>query len=68
MTETNLITKDNVGNYAAMSKLMGVDGSTEDSETKTSILALKANLATYKINFLNPAGSGYINSRHNHTN
>ena len=39
MTETNLITKDNVGNYAAMSKLMGVDGSTEDSETKTSILA-----------------------------
>jgi len=38
------------------------------AQTKTSILALKANLATYKINFLNPAGSGYINSRHNHTN
>ena len=26
------------------------------AQTKTSILALKANLATYKINFLNPAG------------
>lgn len=38
------------------------------AQTKTSILALKANLAMYKINFLNPAGSGYINSKHNHTN
>ena len=39
MTETDLVTRDNVGNYAAMSKLMGVDNSTDDSESKTSMLA-----------------------------
>ena len=39
MTETNLVTKDNVGNYATMSKIMGVSGDNDDSESKTSMLA-----------------------------
>lgn len=37
-------------------------------QTKTSLLAIKANLAMYKMNFLMPAGTNYINSRYNNTN
>ena len=38
------------------------------AQTKASILAFKANLATYNINCLQPGGSDYINSKYNHTN
>ena len=37
-------------------------------QTKASLLANKANLVTYKMNYFNPAGDRYINSRYNHTN
>lgn len=36
--------------------------------TKVDIMTLKQNLVGYKFNYLSPAGSKYINSRHNHTN
>lgn len=36
--------------------------------TKQSIMSIKANLVSYKMNYLSPAGSKYINSRYNHTN
>ena len=38
------------------------------TQTKLSLLSHKANLAMYKINFLNPIGKKYINSRYNNTN
>ena len=37
-------------------------------QTKASLLTNKANLVTYKMNYFNPAGDKYINSRYNHTN
>lgn len=38
------------------------------AQTKASLLTNKANLVTYKLNYFNPAGDKYINSRYNHTN
>ena len=38
------------------------------SQTKLSLLAHKANLALYKIRYLNQASGRYINSRYNNTN
>ena len=38
------------------------------AQTKLSLLSNKANLVTYRMNYFNPAGDKYINSRYNHTN
>ena len=38
------------------------------AQTKISLLSHKANLAMYKVNYLNPVGVNYINSRYNNTN
>ena len=38
------------------------------AQTKASLLTHKANLVTYKMNYFNPAGVSYINSRYNNTN
>lgn len=37
-------------------------------QNKRSLITIKANLALYKMNYLNPAGSKYLNSRWNRTN
>tara|TARA_R110002012_G_scaffold304620_3_gene508209 strand:- start:283 stop:1203 length:921 start_codon:yes stop_codon:yes gene_type:complete len=39
MTETNLVTKDNVGNFNMMSKVMGIGSDGDSSDSKTSTLA-----------------------------
>ena len=38
------------------------------TQCQLSLVAHKANLGMYQIQYLNPAGNGYINSRYNHTN
>tara|TARA_Y100000310_G_scaffold294852_1_gene325677 strand:- start:2164 stop:3117 length:954 start_codon:yes stop_codon:yes gene_type:complete len=37
-------------------------------QTKMSLVSYKQNLANFKVNYLTPATTGYINSRNNHTN
>jgi len=39
MTETNLVTKDTVGNFNMMSKVMGISTEGDNSDSKTSTLA-----------------------------
>ena len=38
------------------------------TQCQLSLMSHKANLGLYQIQYLNPAGKGYINSRYNHTN